>query len=62
MQLIKDGKGNTRGWYTEIGDRKQINGKGGRNLGWYDKARDKTYNRQGAYIGNGDQTASLLED
>ena len=61
-EIIKGPKGETRGYIAEFGNRQYLSDASGRNMGWYDKTQNKTYNRQGAYVGSGNQLAFLLED
>ncbi len=60
--LIKGPSGETRGIVTEVGDGVQLKDKSGKFLGRYSETQDKTYDRQGRYVGNGNQLAMLLED
>jgi hypothetical protein len=62
MTEIHAGNGRVRGYINETLSRKTISDKSNKTLGWYDKAQDKTFSRQGQYIGPGDQSMSLLED
>jgi hypothetical protein len=62
-KLVLNGKCEKRGQlYTGKNDNQQILGRTGESLGYYLASADKTYDKQGRYVGPGDQRMSLLED
>ena len=60
--LLKGPSGETRGIITEAGDGIILSSPNGKYLGKYSKSQDKTYDRQGRYVGNGNQLSFLLEE
>ena len=58
--ILKE-NGSVRGYLIESHGRKTIIAANGSTLGYYIEGQNKTYNRQGACIGFGDQLAILLE-
>lgn len=62
-KIILDGQGRKRGQiYLGESNVKQILGKTGELLGYYQASADQTYDKTGRRVGPGDQRMSLLED
>ena len=62
-ELIKGRLNETLGYIIDQGsNRKEIHGRSGEFLGYYNRNTDATYNEQGAYVGKGEQLMRLLKD
>ena len=62
QKTVKGSRGETLGYITEHSDRRTIYDAAGAMLGYYNKNTDKTFDRSGAMVGNGDQLTRLLKD
>ena len=61
--LIKDSRGNTRGYTIDNGyDHTELHNSSGKLLGYYSKHMDKTFSASGAYVGNGNQLSFLFQE
>ena len=59
-EIVKGARGQTIGYIMECGDRSNVTDEYGRNLGYYSKSQDKTFDRSGKCIGFGDLVRMLL--
>jgi hypothetical protein len=57
---LKGAAGQVLGYIMEAGDRKTLQDPQGRTMGWYSKSQNRTYDRQGALVGPGEQLTILL--
>ena len=61
--LIKDSRGNTRGYRIDNGNGYiYLHDRAGKMLGFYSNHQDKTFSASGAYIGNGNQLNFLFQE
>jgi hypothetical protein len=59
---IKGNRGQTLGYINEEINRRTLFDNAGAMLGWYNENQDKTFDRQGNFVGFGDQLTRLLRD
>lgn len=62
MKLVKRADGSTRAQINENGTRKTVHDSSGKTQGWYDTNTDKTFDRTGKVVGQGDQTGALYPE
>jgi hypothetical protein len=62
MKLVKRADGSTRAQINESGTRKTVQDSSGKTQGWYDANTDKTFDRTGRVVGQGDQTGALYPE
>jgi len=62
MKLVKRADGSTRAQINETWTRKTVTDANGKTLGWYDANSDKTFDRTGRVVGQGDQTGALYPE
>lgn len=59
-QTLHGPSGELRGIITESGDWLLLTDKAGKLMGRYSKSQDKTYSREGHYMGTGNVLAMLI--
>ena len=62
MKLVKRADGSTRAQINESGTRRTVQDSSGETQGWYDSNTDKTFDKSGRVIGQGDQTGALYPE
>jgi hypothetical protein len=60
MKIEKRQDGSTRAQVNETSTRKTVTDSSGKTLGWYDRNTDKTFDRSGRVVGQGEQTGILF--
>lgn len=61
-ELIKSASGKTLGYRTTVGNRTMVQDSAGKTLGWHDDNVDKTLDKSGSALYDGDQTSALIAE
>jgi hypothetical protein len=61
-EIIKSASGKTLGYRMKTGSRTTMQNASGATIGFFEENANKTFNREGHAVYEGDQTSALLND